>query len=663
MAIAKLQKLLIAVHKSNEKNLLSDIKRHTVAEINPYIQKGESEKNREKSNKNQDLADIKRSLEILNKYKGIFGIISSMAKIPVKRSEFLEISKRDDIVKIANEIIRYDYERETALTKIKSLRTEINHLSIWKDYRGNLEDIGDFPLYYVKLGKINKKNCTKEEFIRRLKNLHISLSEIASDQNTTFFLLAFHISEKERVEEIMTTSSFEEGEFNGYQSTVEENILLKRQMIDNMSEKEEAERKSIRILMEKYEKDITIYGEYLLAEEQIKDALMNGFKTETVSFYTLWVKIKDVEKVKSLQKTHIFSRIIEIKPDKDELPPILLENNFYVKPFELVTTLYGVPRYFKLDPTPFISIFFAVFFGLCITDAAYGIILMALSAYAAYKFKNIRQFMILMFFGGFWTMIMGFLFSGFFGDIPSYLGMGKFFGKLALFGDPVNTTEGAMNFFRLSLLFGVIHIFFGLFIKIYDFLKNKDFIGAFLDGFVWVVYIGSLIIMFLGTDIAVSMQIVKAPLVSGNAIKYLSYAVLICIGFIIFFANRTEKNWVMRLFMGILNATIIGGVTAYIGDILSYIRLMALGLTSAGIGVAINKIAFTMKTIPYIGVIFTIIILLGGHAFNFAINLLGAFVHTLRLHFVEFFGKFYTAGGVQFREFREEYKTIIIIED
>jgi V/A-type H+-transporting ATPase subunit I len=493
--------------------------------------------------------------------------------------------------------------------------------------------------------------------------LEISISEISSNQDTTYFLIAFHKSIKDKVEEILTSSSFEEGELKGYQSTIEENILLRRQMIDNLNEKDEAEKKSIRILMEKYEKDLTIYGEYLTAEEQVREALSGAFRTDTVSFYTLWVKDKDVEKVKALQNTHLFSRIMDIEPEEGEMPPILLENNAYVKPFEMVTTLYGVPRYFELDPTPFISVFFALFFGLCITDAAYGILLMAISAFAAYKYKNIRSFMILMFFGGFWAMVMGALFSGWLGDLPSYIGMGGFFGRIALLGDPVNTNEGAMNFFRLSLLLGVIHIFFGLFIKLFALLKNKDYAGAFFDAIVWIFYIGSLVIMFLGTEIAVSMQIVKAPLVSGGALKILGYIVLSSAVFIIFFANRTEKNWVMRLFMGVLNATIIGGVTAYIGDILSYIRLMALGLTSAGIGVAINKIAFTMKTIPYIGLLFTIIILLGGHVFNFAVSLLGAFVHTMRLHFVEFFGKFYTGGGVQFREFREDYKTIVIIDD
>jgi V/A-type H+/Na+-transporting ATPase subunit I len=131
---------------------------------------------------------------------------------------------------------------------------------------------------------------------------------------------------------------------------------------------------------------------------------------------------------------------------------------------------------------------------------------------------------------------------------------------------------------------------------------------------------------------------------------------------IILFGARHEKNWGFRLFMGFLNLTIVNGLTSYLGDFLSYIRLMALGLVTAGIGVAINTIAFQLLSVPVAGILLLIIMLVFGHLFNIAISLLSGFVHTLRLHYVEFFPKFYVGGGRPFKDLKDEHKYVTIIE-
>ena len=181
--------------------------------------------------------------------------------------------------------------------------------------------------------------------------------------------------------------------------------------------------------------------------------------------------------------------------------------------------LYGVPRYFEIDPTPFVSLFFAMFFGLCLTDAGYGVILAILTLIFAFRMKSARQFLMLIFIGSIFTIFAGAIFNGWFGDLPSYLGLGDFFDKIAVLGDPVRSDEGSMNFFRLALGLGAIHVIFGLFIKFFDSIRRRDWGGAFLDGLPWLTIIISLLIILLSTDMAVSMQLVSAPIFPSRHIQ------------------------------------------------------------------------------------------------------------------------------------------------
>lgn len=657
MGVAKVKKLLLFTNRKRTKETLEQIQRIGFFEVKPY-KRGESGFVPADKDVAERIALFKQAIDVIEQYRGAFGFVARAGKIPVTRDEFDAIKQKSDLFEVADQILKLNSETLAMKEQIRDLRSEIHHISVWKDYKEGMEDIGRHEKFTAILGKINEKSVSYSSLAEKLKDKPVAIEHLGRDGDISFVLIAFHNRIKREMDEFFAGIEFEEGDFRDYRGTVEENMVFLRESLLNIEEKKRSKEDYIKILIEKFEKQIFVYYEYLKGISEMQSSVLNGFATEKVDFFTAWTKDENIGRLTSAGIDWM-----EIEPEQGEEVPIILENNGYVKPFEIVTNLYGVPRYFEIDPTPFISVFFAMFFGLCITDAAYGIILALVAGFAAWKFKNMRQFMLLFMMGGIWTTIMGALFSGWFGDLPTYLGAGKFFAKFALLGDPINSMEGSMNFFRLALLLGVIHVFFGLFVKMYDCIRRKDYAGAFFDSFVWITFIGSLVILFLTTDIAVGMDIVKAPIVSAAVVKILGYVILASVVVIVFFAQRAEKNWVMRIFMGVLNATILGGVTSYVGDFLSYIRLMALGLTSAGIGVAINKIAFTMTGIPYFGVIITIIVLVGGHTFNLAINLLGAFVHTLRLHFVEFFNKFYAGGGTVFRPFKEDFQYIIITEE
>ncbi len=663
MAVAKLSKLFIASHRTETEAFLKKLQRISVAEVKPYAEKIESstlpiDASRENNTK------VKKALNILDGYKGmeLKKIASKAGKLIIKRSEYEKIIQDTKLEEIADEIMDLDVEIKSLDLRISETEPKINQLEIWDNFKGNIKDLGSTNVYTLKLGIIKSGRTDFGLILEEMDKNHISCQSISEEGNISYVILAYHNDNREEAEDYISTLSFDEAELAGYSGTIDENIESLNKNIDYFKNRKQKIFDQIEGLTEKYEMSLTVYLDYLDNNLEVEEAILSGFSTDSVSFYTAWTRERDKEKVLAAADSFKFIRVEEIEPDEGESIPVALENKPFFRPFEIIVNLYGVPRYFEIDPTPFVSIFFAIFFGLCLTDAGYGIILGILTLVFAFRMKAAKQFLMLIFIGSMFTIIAGALFNGWFGDLPAYLGFGDISLKIALLGDPVNSDSGSMNFFRLALALGVVHVVFGLFIKFFDSLRRKDWGGAFFDGLPWIMVIVPIVILLLSTEFAVSMQLVSAPLFPSSISRILIWPIIAGALVIIFFAARQEKSWGFRIFMGFLNLTIVNGLTSFLGDFLSYIRLMALGLVTAGIGVAINKIAFQFLSIPVAGIALLVIVLVFGHLFNIGINILGAFVHTLRLQYVEFFPKFYAGGGIPFKALSDEHKYITIVD-
>ena len=337
--------------------------------------------------------------------------------------------------------------------------------------------------------------------------------------------------------------------------------------------------------------------------------------------------------------------IIASEPSKDDEPPVDLEIKGPADPFQMVTRLYGIPNYREIDPTPLIAPFFAFFFGICITDAGYGFIVALIAILAVRKVtgggKNLLRLLV---YAGLATMVVGAMTGGWFGISPDRL-PGPLL-KLRLL-DPQGS--GQMDFLKAILVIGFIQVWFGFFVKLYIDIRDRDWAAACFDELPWV-----LAMILIG--VAGFLLLSHAPMIS---VLVVVAGILLCCAVIILFAGRESSNPVARIGTG--GFELYTKITGTFGDVLSYLRLFALGLATGIIASVINTMGGMMWGSP-IGKVIAIGIFIGGHIFNLVINALGGFIHTARLQFVEFFTKFYEGGGEEFRPFKREHTYVTVVD-
>ncbi|PIR82853.1 hypothetical protein COU20_00115 [Candidatus Kaiserbacteria bacterium CG10_big_fil_rev_8_21_14_0_10_59_10] len=337
---------------------------------------------------------------------------------------------------------------------------------------------------------------------------------------------------------------------------------------------------------------------------------------------------------------------------KEEIPPTLIENRGLVRPFEFITRLYGVPSHKDLDPTPFLSAFFFVFFGLSLSDFGYGITLMALTGATLIRYKvqsGMRSLLTTLFFGGFGAAVVGILYGGYFGI--SAVSIHPALGRLQAF-DPI---ANPMPVFYLALGMGVVQVMFGIVLDIVRAAKNKDLMNGMLDNVPWLLMF-LILIAFIIAKVGIVPEALALPILGAWGTFAIAAALLISLT-----KARLGKGIADMLLKGVL--ALYGGVN-YFSDILSYSRLLALGLATSALGFSINLIAGIVggEGVGF-GTIFAVLVLIAGHTLNITISTLGAFIHSSRLQYVEFFGKFLQGTGRPFTPFVRETKHTILLPD
>ncbi|MBR9699535.1 V-type ATP synthase subunit I [Candidatus Woesearchaeota archaeon] len=365
-------------------------------------------------------------------------------------------------------------------------------------------------------------------------------------------------------------------------------------------------------LLDSFLKELNIWKEKITALEMLKGA-------ESFSVLDCWLPEKNKDEFEYVIGRE--AKGFHLSYEEAEDAPTLLKNPRIIKPFELFTELYSLPRYKDIDPTPILAITFSFFFGFMLTDVVYGFVLLALGLLlirgkGSYDRRTKDIGLILTTFGIF-TAVLGSFFGSYFGDFFQRVG----------FNVPqlLDSLGSITTILVIAIALGAIHLFTGLAVGFFENMKKKKVKDALHKQGVWILFLFSLI-----------MFVLQIP-VFGYSLLLLS---------LVFQVGLTyDEAGVVPSLLSVFN------FTGFIGDLFSYGRLMALAVGTAGIALAVNFMTLMVWGIPFVGKIAAPMVFIIGHLFNLAMNGLGAFVHSIRLHFLEFFSKFYEGQGKKYVPF------------
>ena len=539
-------------------------------------------------------------------------------KIPerVERSGKLFSETKKLLSEIEPDIRRIEKRLSVIDSKKKRVCNSINNLEKIKDFPVDVRDFGESRFLLV------QPFLVEERYLNLLEDFEYVKKKYA---DRYVVIIICPAERKEELKKLALEARLERIDVNGKGKPKE--LLLKNKKDLAALEKEEARlKKRLKKCVSRKYRDLLIKREELEIEKERGEISRLFARTDRAFILQGWIPKKKLAEVTELLDSETNGEVaFHVSEPKDmESVPILPENPGILKPFERITEMFSPPRYDRIDPTFLIAPVFVIFYGLMLTDVAYGLALALGSLLLINGIGRVnpamRDFSFILLLCGISTIVWGVITAGFFGDLFKYF-IGAEPKQMALWIDPLTDPIAVLN---LALILGIIHLNIGLLVGAYEHIREKKYTLALSEQGVWFIFqlgIGGIILDSLGI---------------AN-LNLLGYS-LILISIVI----------LMR-FGGLIG---LMGTMGFISKVLSYVRLLALCLSTAGIAMTVNLLASLLGNIPFVGVVFMVIIFIAGHSLNFAMNGLGAFVHTLRLHFVEFFGVFYEGGGDSFSPFK-----------
>lgn len=648
MAIVKMSNFGLFTFDSDRDKLLHELQKFgyvhftDLKEQSAYLEEGLETLDvpLEVSEIEEKIQNVKFAMDLLKRYDDRETGVKAMIK--GKNSfTFEELEKK---------VAQFDYE--PIIGKFRELTRKIDminqeelkekaameELRPWKNLNYDVRLFRDFQFSEVFTGTIPKKLMDSlKDALATLEETY--LETLSEGKDETYVVGLTSKREKEEFIDILRNHSFTTVNLS-ISGSPEEETKKKKESLEKLKEEKkklQAEIKSNAGHLARFEE---VY-EYLL-NLRLRYAAENNFlRTGSVNVIEGFIPTDKAEAFrKAVEKTQEGAYYLELEEAKSEdvSVPILLKNGKFAEAFESLTTMYSLPTYNGVDPTPLFAPFFFAFFGMMIGDWGYGILLL-LGTGVVLKIANLEKgqelMMKFLFYLSFSTIIWGLIFGSFFGyPFPGF--------------SLINPAEEYNKLLIVSIAFGGIHLFYALGIKAYLAFRDGKPLDALYDvGFWYMALMGGIVYLL-------SMVLGSLP----QMVATVSLVVMI-IGMvgIILTGGRENESVVGKLAGGMYS---LYGISSYIGDFVSYSRLMALALSGGFIATAINMMVEMLFGLGIPGIIGGVVVFVVGQAFNLFLSALSAYVHTSRLTYVEFFGKFYDGGGKPFKIFRNKSKYINI---
>jgi V/A-type H+-transporting ATPase subunit I len=532
------------------------------------------------------------------------------------------LDKADELLEGVNAVVGGPEGRLNEISsEISDLSSKMESLERIRDFRIDLSDVVGTDLLTVLIGVAPKEQV--EAISGKVAEIsggiyYAGLQDVSEAESAVLIVTLTEFAKE--VMDSLRRLGFERIDVSGLDGTPENALMELSGRITSLNSEEESLRSEIAGLAGEWRDKLLACRENLIIERDRLDVQTN-FMTTTESFILEgWVPAKSVDIVKDevlkISEGYSVVEVTDPNPVPEDIP-VHLENPRFIKHFQLLTELFARPKYNEIDPTFLLAPVFMLFFGIMLTDAVYGVMMTAVGLLllrGGGKYSDsVKDFGVIFTAIGSATIVFGILTGGYLGDFAkTYLGI-KALSPIIF--DPMVDVQ---LFLGLVLIIGLIHLNLGLILGIKANLQQKDYREAMgSQGWLFFLQIG---VAFL----ALGMKSI------GAAFFLIGVAMVAVIHGPLFFFD----------------------ITGYLGDVLSYARLLALGLATGGIAMTVNILASMVKGFPFIGIAIAAVVFIVGHIFNWGMNGLGGFVHGIRLHYVEFFDKFYEGGGAEYRPYQ-----------